>query len=360
MRLQRLILGSLLPVFASALLFFVLIIELADISPQLYRYLSVGVAPAMIARIALLYLPTCITYAVPIALLFAVAYTMGSCYARNELIAMFGSGVSLRRLALPMVILGALLSGVLFLFEDAVAIDALRMKNQLHRAALQIRLRLDNFDVTITSADRRVIYHVASYDDERAELTQVLVVKRSAAGDVVMRLDAAQARWDGSRWLFEDVRRFSWRDDSPRSVMVEEQHERYAEPGLNVGPAAFRRANRAVTEMRYQDALVWVDTLRRAGRGYRAALAETYGKIGFAVTPLPVTLVAAAMGGRLRKNVMLMSLLLALGIAVVFYVLRLAGGILAQHGLVSPEVGAFGGVLLFLLAGVALLQTART
>ena len=354
------ILSSLLPVFTISVLLFVLIIELADISPKLYRYVSSGVTPGVIARIALLYLPTCIIYAVPIALLFSIAHTLGSCYARNELIAMFGSGVSLRRLVAPLVMFGVLLSCALFLFEDAVAIDTLRMKNQLHRTALDIRLRLDNFDVTISSADRRVVYHAGSYDDERAELTQVLVVERGPDGGVTMRLDAERARWDGSRWLFEDVRRFSWREGTGARVMVEEQRDRYAVPGLAEGPTAFRRGNREVKEMRYRDALAWVDTLRRAGRDYRAALTKSYGKIGFAVTPLAVTLIAAAVGGLMRRNILLMSMLLALGIAVVFYVLRLAGEILAQNGIVSPEVGAFGAVLLFLLAGVALLQVART
>jgi len=62
----------------------------------------------------------------------------------------------------------------------------------------------------------------------------------------------------------------------------------------------------------------------------------------------------------MRRNILLMSMLLALGISVVFYVLRLAGEILAQNGVLSPEVGAFGAVFLFLLAGVTLLQVART
>ena len=354
------ILSSLLPVFGIAVLFFVLIIELADISPNLYRYLSTGVAPGVIARIALLYLPKCITYAVPMALLFSVAHTLGSSYARNELIAMFGSGVSLRRLVAPLVLFGVLLSGALFLFEDAVAIDTLRRKNQLHRTALDIRLQLDNFDVTITSADRRVVYRAGSYDDERAELSQVLVIERDPDGGVAMRLDAERARWDGSRWLFENVRRFSWREGTAARVMAEEHRERYSAPQFAEGPAAFRRANREVNEMRYRDALAWVDTLRRAGRDYRAALTKSYGKISFAATPLAVTLIAAAVGGVMRRNILLMSMLLALGISVVFYVLRLAGEILAQNGVLSPEVGAFGAVLLFLLTGATLLQVART
>ena len=360
------ILSSLLPVFAIAVLFFVLILELADLTPNLYRYLSAGVAPGTIARIALLYLPTCVIFAVPVALLFAVAHTMGTCYARNELIAIFGSGVSLRRLVAPLALLGALLSGALFLFEDAVAIDTLRLKNRLHRTALDLSLPLDNFNVTITSADRSVVYHAGSYDDERAELTDVLVIQRAPDGGVAMRLDAERARWEEDRWRFENVRRFSRSGGAGNghgngpAAMEEEHRESYSAAEFAEGPAAFRRGNREVNEMRYRDALAWVETLRRAGRDYRAALTESYGKLSFAATPLAVTLIAAAVGGLMRRNIVLMSMLLALAIAVVFYVLRLVGGILAQLGVLSPEAGAFGALLLFLLAGVTLLQVART
>ena len=359
-RLQRLIFFSLLPVFGIAVLFFVLIIELADISPQLYRYVSSGVGPEVVARIVLLYLPTCIVFAVPLALLFSVAYTMGSYYARNELVAMFGAGVSLRRLIIPVVGAGCVLSVALFLFEDAVAIDTLRMKNQLHRSALGIQLRLDNFDVTVTSASGRIVYHAARYDDEAAELTDVVVVERDEGGGIVQRIDAERARWDGGRWQFDDLRLFRWQDTGAGRVMVEEQLAGFALAVVGDGPATFRRGNREVAEMRYLDAMEWVETLRRAGRNHRTPLTEAYGKIGFAVTPLAVSLIAATVGGLLRRNIMLMSLLLSLGIAVMFYVLRLAGGILADNGLVSPEVGAFAAVLLFLLTGVLLLQMART
>ena len=346
--------------FGIAVLFFVLIIELADISPQLYRYVASGVDPEVVGRIILLYLPTCIVYALPLALLFSVAYTLGSYYARNELVAMFGAGVSLRRLIFPVLCAGCVLSVALFLFEDAVAIGTLHMKNQLHRSALGVQLRLDNFDVTVTSATGRIVYHAARYDDAEAELTDVVVVVRDEDGGIVQRIDAERARWDGSRWQFDDLRLFRWQDTGAGRVMVEEQMASFSLAVVGDGPATFRRGNREVSEMRYLDAMEWVETLRRAGREHRAPLTEAYGKIGFAVTPLAVSLIAASVGGLLRRNIMLMSLLLSLGIAVVFYVLRLAGGILAENGVVSPEVGAFAAVLLFLLTGLLLLQMART
>ena len=355
--LQRMILGALLPAFASAVLFLVLIIELADLFPNLFRYLDHGVSFAVIARIALLYLPKAVVFAVPIALLFAVAYGLGSFYAQGELSAMFGAGASLRRLVQPLVALAALLSGALFLFEDEVAIHALRMKNQLYRTALDIRIRLDDANLALASPDRRVITHADFYDDDLVELTRVLVLERAADGTVTTRLDAERAQWDGGQWVFDGVRRFIW--DEAGGIR-EERYDRYPDPGLLQGPEVFRREQRDVNEMRYRHALAWVAAVRSAGGEYRAALAKTYGKISFALTPLLVTLIAAALGGLLRRNVALVSLLLALGLAVVFFVLRMLGETLARVGLVSPEVGAFAGVGLFLAVGVALLRAART
>ena len=161
-------------------------------------------------------------FAVPIALLFAVAYGLGSFYAQGELLAMFGAGASLRRLVQPLVALAALLSGALFLFEDEVAIHALRMKNQLYRTALDIRIRLDDANLALASPDRRVITHADFYDDDLVELTRVLVLERAADGTVTTRLDAERAQWDGAprdgaqwdggQWVFEGVRRFIWNE----------------------------------------------------------------------------------------------------------------------------------------------------
>ena len=164
---------------------------------------------------------------------------------------------------------------------------------------------------------------------------------------MVRRIDAERARWDGNGWQFDNLRLFRWQETAQGRVMVEEQLATMALSGIEDGPATFRRGNREVSEMRYLDAMQWVETLRRAGRDYRAPLIDAYGKIGFAATPLAVCLIAATVGGLLRRNIMLMSLLLSLAIAVVFYVLRLAGGILAENGVVSPEVGAFAAVILF-------------
>jgi lipopolysaccharide export system permease protein len=355
--LQSMLVRAFLPVFFSAALMFMLVLQLADVFPQLFRYIANDVPVPVIARIALLYTPTTAIFALPFALLFSVTYTLGQLYARNELVAVFGAGVSLRRLVTPLLAGSVLLCGGLFVFENDVAIPTLLAKNQLFRSAVNIRVSLNDSNVAVTSGDGRIIYHTDHYHDERGTLTGVLVVVKDAAGGVVSRLDAERAVWRDGSWNFENVRHFSWRENG---TMQEASHTAYRDPLLSEPPATFRRVNRNVAEMTLRDALATVDTLRRAGREFREALTETYAKVSFALTPLAVTLVAAAVGGLLRRNVLLLSLSLSVGLAVVFFVVRMASGVFAKGGLVPPAVGAFAGVLVFLLAGTLLFRAART
>jgi lipopolysaccharide export system permease protein len=66
------------------------------------------------------------------------------------------------------------------------------------------------------------------------------------------------------------------------------------------------------------------------------------------------------MGGRFKKNILLMSLLTSLGAAVLFYVTEMISMMMAKLGYIPPIVGAWFPVLMFIVAGVLLLWNAKT
>ena len=72
---------------------------------------------AQVAWIALLYLPKCISFALPVSFLFAISYTLGLFYANNELFAIFGSGRKPAQAGDPFLVLGVSSVGAFF-FED--------------------------------------------------------------------------------------------------------------------------------------------------------------------------------------------------------------------------------------------------
>jgi lipopolysaccharide export system permease protein len=112
--------------------------------------------------------------------------------------------------------------------------------------------------------------------------------------------------------------------------------------------------------MRRGDAKEWIEILRRAGLPYRDALTAYYNRFSFMFAPFVVSLLSSAIGGRFRKNILLMSLLTSLVFSAVYYVAQMVLRLLARHGYVAPVVGAWSALALFLVFGLMLMRSART
>jgi lipopolysaccharide export system permease protein len=356
--LHWMLLRNFFGIFLVSLLFFVLLLELFDVFANLWRYLAQETTLIEILQIALFYAPKCLSYSMSPALLFSGAFTLGTLYRNNELIAIIGSGVSLYRLVVPFFLVGLTLSAAGFYFEEYVVIPSFRLKNDLYNAAVRREVNLSNTNVTVMSGDTRIIYYVDYYNDKRETITGVLVLWRDAEGRFSARLDADWGEWSEGRWILHNCVRYvaaSGGAEMSRRVVALYDSEELAEP-----PATFRKTTRDVAEMNSREARKWVQTLRRAGLPYREALTELYGKYFFAFTPFVVVLLAAGLGGRFRRNVLLMNLLAALIATVVYYVIQMIASIMAKNGYLPPAAGASLALMIVLGAGAVLLRNART
>ena len=125
------IVKSFLSIFIFALLFFVLILQLVDLFANLWRYLNNDVTILQILQVAYLYIPKCAAFSIPPALLFSISFTLGNYYSNNELISIFGSGISLFRFVFPLWIIGFIFSAGGFFFDEYVVIDSFKHKNEM-------------------------------------------------------------------------------------------------------------------------------------------------------------------------------------------------------------------------------------
>jgi len=373
------LLRSFLAILIVAVLFFVLVVQLLDLFGNLWRYLAHDTGFREMLAIAWLYVPKCLSYAIAPGLLFAAAFALGMLYKNNELIAILGSGISLGRLVAPLVLIGAVLSVAGFYFEERVVIQSLQRKNELYRSAVRQEVSQSNTNVTVTSEDARTVYQVDYYNDKRLTITQVVILQRDDSGALQARIDADWGEWASDHWLLHGARVYRRVPEAAAGLaqgadqaapppgppgeqpaLQLENLPQYDAAQLDEPPATFRRATRDVEEMPSGEARVWVDKLRRAGLPYREALTEYYKKFFFALSPLIVTLIAAGIGGRFKRNVLLMNLLAALVLSVIYYVTQMVAVILAKSGYLPPLAGAALAFVLFLGVGGAALRTART
>jgi lipopolysaccharide export system permease protein len=357
-RLYGMLLRQFLPIFVVSLVFFVLLLQLIDVFGNIWRYFAHDVSMRQVATIALLYVPKCVSFALPVSFLFAISYTLGLFYANNELFAIFCSGVSLYRLILPFIALGVLLSVGGFLFEDQVVISTFQMKNNEFARAVKQVTSLSQSNVIVTSPDQRVAYVADYYNDAQKRLNSLTVVIRDERMALVSRIDAQSAEWKDGRWLMRGCRIFTW--DPGRQILSDEQKEEYASPLIEEPPETFRRMARKVDEMDRAESRRYVEMIRKAGLDNREVLTDYYRKFSFACTPLIVAFLASSLGGAFKKNILLMSLLSALVLSVVFYVAQMVTAIFAKNGILQPLTGAWAPFALFLVLGFMLFRTART
>lgn len=356
--LWRMLLRQFLPIFVLALVFFVLLLQLIDVFGNIWRYFAHNVPAGQVAWIALLYMPKCISFALPVSLLFAIAYSLGLFYGNNELFAIFGSGVSLYRLVLPFLALGVALSVGGFFFDDQVVIPTFHQKNDTYAQAVKQVTSLSQSNVAVTSPDQRVVYVADYYNDSLSRLSGVTVVIRDQGMRLVSRIDAQSADWKEDRWVLQGCRVFSW--EPATRTLSDRSEATYDSPQLNEPPATFRRLARNIEEMDRAESERYVALIRRAGLPYREALTDFYRKFSFAFTPLVVAFIASSLGSAFKKNILLMSLLSALVISVGFYVSQMVSAILSKNGVIPPVAGAWVPVSLFLLIGFMLFRVART
>ena len=356
MILDRYLLRQFFPMFLMAISMFVFLLLLIDLFSNLVRYLNNEVPMNMILQISLYFIPRSISFALPISLLFASAYTLGDLYARNELTSIFSSGISFVRFTLPLVVLGAFFSVFSFIFEDVLVIPTYRVKTELTRRALRQHVTESNADIVIRARNGRVIYSVDFFDHIRLILNGVKIIEMDENGNFVSRIRAPSASWSGSYWIFNNAVIYKYQDGEDFLSVSPFGHSTL----YDEHPDIFRRSAVNVEDLPVREAGLLVQDLRAAGLPYTHVQANYFQRYSFAVTPLIVMILSISMSGRFKKNILLMSLAASIGVGVVYYVAEMLFMTMAGLNYISPLVGAWFPVLLFLVIGMLLLRGAKT
>lgn len=353
--LQRYLMRQFIPVCLVALLFFVFLLELGDLFGNLWKYLSNDVPVKDIFRVLAFYVPKCVSFSMPMAVLFSSSYTMGNMYARNELTSVFSAGYSLYSLIVPLLALGLFLSAGMFFFEDRVVIHTLSAKNNLNRVLLNQEESLSNTNIVVLSGSGDMVYTADYYENKEKKLFTLMVIKRDEKKMPEYILQSPVAKWSADHWIPEDFVVYSTGDPSHATVSSDTIPFELTEP-----PETFMRNITTVDELAAVDAKQYIANLRKAGLPYSEQLSNYYERFSFPLTIFIVLFFSISLGGRFKKNIMLMSLLLSLSVAVLYYVLQMVTMLFAKWEYISPLTGAWFPVILFIFASIVILRYART
>lgn len=359
MKLHLYLFRRFIPIFLGSLGFFALVLNLVDLLMNLTSYLQNEATAQQVMTVMLLYLPKTMWYAIPLGILFAVAYSLSDLYASNELTAVFSSGVSLIHFTYPLLIFALLMSFGLFAFENYLVVPTYSKKVTIQNELLKKEKSLNKNNIVVISDNGRIIYKARFYENTQKRLSDLYLVCRNEDKSLQAIIHADSAMWDedAKLWKLRNIIEYDYKDknlsvvDSPDQTILERLTEDYS---------VFQNNVVSIPEVNAHQAKVYIEHLKRTGLPYHEELSEYYKKFAFPFIVFLVVFLSIGISGKSRKNVLLISLSLSVTAAVLFYVLMMLTMTLAKWGYASPLMGAWFPVIFFTIISILLLKYART
>jgi len=366
--LQRHILKDAIPLLLLALLFLTAVFLFGFFYAGA-RWLE-GVPIPKILRWLSFHVPGVLVQVFPIALVTATVLLFGRLSAEGAQFALLSAGIPLSRAALPLLLLGALLSLVALYLQEYVVPEAnnrvrVAWWDEIHTQGAGL-FRLKGLQIPIGQGKS---LYFQDFDMQAKEMVGVRIT--AFQGEVGTFLFAERGTWEDKRITLKGYRlyRVDFREvpglEGAKDLLVQVRKVfRAASQGGVLEVSSDLSRARAIAD--YADTFSFgQDSLSEAWRKMRdpflaplerdRARLEFHSKLALPLANLVLVLLAAAMALRYGKSAGL-----ALGMSVVlslaYYGAFFLGRSLAGVGALPPELGAWGANLLFFLLGVRALR----
>jgi lipopolysaccharide export system permease protein len=354
--LDRYIARQFLGTFFGLVLGLPLLFVVADVTDNLDKYLSRGLAREAVALSYLYAIPQFVFWAIPIAGLVATVFTIGGMTRHQEITAAKAGGVSFYRLLAPILVLSTLLSLGAVALGDVVPVATQRRLELLGERQFNSSTLRMNF--VFQAEDGRTLA-VRRLDSEADEMHEVVIERGTArSGRAATHLIARRASWSGQRgWtVMNGQLRVIGSGEAERSFAFDSLRI----PTLRETPEELLAEPKKPEEMRYAEMSRFVESIERSGgdtRGLRVQLGQ---KLSLPLALLVIVLFGAPLSTSSQRGGAAYGVGVSLAVTMVYLLLFKLAVAIGQSGALPPVAAAWLPNALFLVGGVYLLARART
>ncbi len=307
--------------------------------------------------------PQFLYYIIAIAVLVAAIVTIGLLTRSSELVVMRACGISLYRTALPLLVIAAVASGVLFAFEERVLAFSNRRADYLKHV---IR---GGSPTTFDVLNRKwlvgrggEVYHYQYFDPQRRTLNGLSVFRFDPMTHALtQRIAATQATYaprssgDREPWLATAgwTRDFSGSDVTTYAPIVNSR--------LAMEPSDYFVTEAPEPErMNFAQLRRYIDDLKASGYTVLEHEVALQRKLAFPLVTLVMTLIAIPFAVTTGKHGAMYGVGIGIALALVYWTAISVFAAFGAGGLISPTLAAWAPNLLFGATAAYLLLTVRT
>ncbi len=335
---------------------FVTIFLVVDLIENIDKFIDRDAALSVVFYYYLYYIPYIISLTLPICMLLACLFSLGSMSQHNEIVAQKSAGVSLYRTFLPLFILSFFISIIAGIFNEFVVpwtnqerLDLYRYeikKNPRNRGSRRNNIYLQD------KSNRKI--SIAFFDGTKNEAKKVSL-QYFDGRQLIKRLDAKSMTWDEQNWILHTVIERTFVD----TVVTTTKYKQLVQADLNFKPENLLELQKRPEEMSYLELQTFVKEMTAIGAEVRKWIVELYVKISYPFANFIIILFGAPIAARKRRSGTAVGIGISLMVCFIYFLFIRMGQVMGHQGTLEPWLAAWFGNIIFSVAGIYTLLSAR-
>ncbi|MFA6104508.1 MAG: LptF/LptG family permease [Victivallaceae bacterium] len=337
------------------MLAFVLLFIIGDVFNDLSDFLDAKTPLGVMANYFLLKLPGNIRFILPISILLACMWTMAKFGKNMEVTAMRASGVSLFRCGGPVLVVGLIVTGINFWFNESLVPNTDREAEVLKSAMTRSRQRSTELQrmLTFRSPDKERTWLFKSFK-ANGEHEYVTLKSFRPDGSLAWDITAQTSRFvPKNGWVFERVSYTPYSLDG----LMPKSSQRFdrIEKSLKEVPETPEDIINAVKDVEELPMWVIVDILHKtknmAARCEAIFLTVLYYRIAFPWSCFLAVFLGLPLATKNERSGIMLAVISATALIIVYMVASQICLVLGKQGIINPMIAGLGPTAGFIIFG---------
>ncbi len=334
------------------------IFTIADFVEKIDNFVDAGAGASLILIYYGYSLPYFIDMALPMSMLLATVFSLGTLNKNYEIAAMRASGVSMLRIAKPLLILGITFTLFQFLFQNLVVMPFNHQQKEITRNILKPTRSPKKLKEIVRQDLNGNIIVIKSYDVTRNTGRDISILAYQDSG-ITERWDYTRLQWDDSLQTWRKSAGLNRRFDAQGRLLFSKMSIQDNLP-VTLTPADIRKAQIRPNEMNIFQLRDFIEKKKLLGLNPHRWIVDYHFKLAFVMTGFIVIFLGISFALRgTREN-----LAGAVGKSVltlfIYYILLIGGQKIAYNSSMHPAYAVWFGNVLLLITGTWLfIQTSK-
>lgn len=304
-----------------------------------------------------------LNWTLPISVLVSTLVTFGMLSKNNEVTAIKSNGVSLYRVAMPIVAIAVFIGVLSYLLNDFVLPYSNQKVDTLHttiKKGKAAAVAAANQQRLWMAGKGRYLINFLNYDKNQNELSQVQIFDlHPSEFRLTRRVYAQTAKWNGHGWIFNNGWMWSFGDNGT-DILAQTPINQPLALYFRETPEDFATEIRTPDEMTFGQLRRYIDTIKRAGYSAEELSVKLWTKTSWPALSVVMALIALPFAFKIGKRGALYGIGIALVLGIVYWIVFAIFTKFGEVGNLPPILSAWSANILFAIAAVYLFLNVET